>query len=229
MPLFWPFIFYQAPHSWALALACCAPVFTWLQYKSFQNNVQIGEIAHNEQFLLSTVFSHNEQFLLFPQCFLPILKSFCHFHWIQNCRLQTLSVWKSLKFVIWERVKWYLMGFYSAETNDKAAENKEQDQTSWMCGLILLFTLCKINSWLQMAVKRLTHSHTMTHFDASGKQAFWKHCGKRRNCLLRAISPFPTVFSSCLDNFLPFSSNLKMSSANSFSLEESKICGLVMG
>ena len=24
---------------------------------------------------------------------------------LKNCRLQTLSVWKSLKFVIWERVK----------------------------------------------------------------------------------------------------------------------------
>ena len=31
------------------------------------------------------------------------------------------------------------------------------------------------------------------------------------------------------NNFLPFSSNLKLSSANSFSLEESKICHLVMG
>ena len=28
----------------------------------------------------------------------------------------------------------------------------------------------------------LTHSHTMTPFDAPRKQAFWKHCGKRRNC-----------------------------------------------
>ena len=28
----------------------------------------------------------------------------------------------------------------------------------------------------------LTYSHTMTPFDAPGKQAFWKHCGKRRNC-----------------------------------------------
>ena len=25
-----------------------------------------------------------------------------------------------------------------------------------------------------------------------------KHCGKRRNCSLRAISPFPTVFSKSL-------------------------------
>ena len=87
----------------------------------------------------------------------------------QNCRLQTLSEWKSLKFVIWERIK---------------------------------------------AVDCLTHSHTMAPFDVPGK---------------RAISPFPTVFSTHLDNFLPFSSNLKLSSANSFSLEESKICRLVMG
>ena len=47
----------------------------------------------------------------------------------------------------------------------------------------------------------LTHSHTMTPFDA----------------------PFPTVFSNHLDSFLPFSSNLKLSSAKSLSLEESKI------
>ena len=25
-----------------------------------------------------------------------------------------------------------------------------------------------------------------------------KHCGKRRNCLLRAISPFPTMFSEAV-------------------------------
>ena len=76
---------------------------------------------------------------------------------------------------------------------------------------------------------RLSNFHTMTPFDAPGKHALWKHCGKRRNCSQRAISPFPTVFSTHLDNFLPFLSNLKLLSANSFSLEESKICLLVMG
>ena len=75
----------------------------------------------------------------------------------------------------------------------------------------------------------LTHSHTMTPFDAPRKQVFWKHCGKRRNCSKWAISPFPTVFSTHLEKFLPFSSSLKLSSANSFSLEESKIWCLVMG
>ena len=41
--------------------------------------------------------ARNEQFLLFPQCFLPIWTSFCNFHQTLNCRLQTLSIWKSLK------------------------------------------------------------------------------------------------------------------------------------
>ena len=38
--------------------------------------------------------------------------------------------------------------------------------------------------------------------------------------------PFLTVFSTCLENFLQFSSNLKLPSANSLRLEESKICRL---
>ena len=69
-----------------------ALVFTCLQYRSFENTVGKGEIARNEQFLL------------FPQCFLPIWTALCHFHQIQNCHLQTLSVWKCLKFVVRERV-----------------------------------------------------------------------------------------------------------------------------
>ena len=70
-----------------------ALVFTCLQHKSFENTVGKGEIARDEQFLL------------FPQCFLPIWTTFCHFNHIWNCRLQTLWIWKSLKFVVWERVK----------------------------------------------------------------------------------------------------------------------------
>ena len=42
----------------------------------------------------------SKQFLLFPQCFRPV----CYFHQSWNCRLQTLSDWKSLKFVVWKRV-----------------------------------------------------------------------------------------------------------------------------
>ena len=49
--------------------------------------------------------ARDEQFLLFPQCFLPFWRTFCHLYEIQNCRLQTLSIWTSLKFVVWEMVK----------------------------------------------------------------------------------------------------------------------------
>ena len=59
-----------------------ALVFTCPQYKSFENTAGKGEIARNEQFLL------------FPQCFLTIWKTFCHFCLILNCRLQTVSVSK---------------------------------------------------------------------------------------------------------------------------------------
>ena len=41
-----------------------------VQYKSFENTVRKGEIACHEQFLL------------FPQCFLPIWRTFCHFYQI---------------------------------------------------------------------------------------------------------------------------------------------------
>ena len=69
-----------------------ALVFTCLQFKSFENTVGKGEIARNEQFLLS------------PQYFSTHLENFLPFFIKEkNCRLQTLSVWKSLKFVVWER------------------------------------------------------------------------------------------------------------------------------
>ena len=35
-----------------------------------------------------------------------------------------------------------------------------------------------------------------THFDVSTIDSFLKHCGKRRNCSLQAISPSPTMFST---------------------------------
>ena len=74
----------------------------------------------------------------------------------------------------------------------------------WLCGNILCcqwrekIMLCRLQSigtggdqrlmqrlpqhkWNNVEM-HLNHSLTMTPFEASGKQAFWKHCGKRRNC-----------------------------------------------
>ena len=49
-----------------------SPDFYVSAVQVYENTVRNGEIAHNEQFLL------------FPQCFLPVWRTFCHFHRIQN-------------------------------------------------------------------------------------------------------------------------------------------------
>ena len=67
---------------------------------------------------------------------------------------------------------------------------------------------------------RLTHSHTMTPFDALKIYSCRKHCEKRRNCLKQAISPFLTMFSTLYDTYF---SLFKMSSAISFNSDQSKI------
>ena len=86
-----------------------------------------------------------------------------------------------------------------------------------------------LNETLKRHFFTLTLSKTSPGFYVSAVQVFLKHCGKRRNCSLRAISPFPTVFSILSENFLSISSNSKLSSANSLSLEESKSCQLGKG
>ena len=76
-----------------LTLSKTSPGFYVSAVQTFENTMRKGEIALYKQFL------H------IPRCFLPFWITFCHYYQIQNCRPQTLSVWKSLKFVIWERVK----------------------------------------------------------------------------------------------------------------------------
>ena len=52
---------------------------------------------------------------------------------------------------------------------------------------------------------------------------------EKEKLLVTSYFSISHVFSTRLDNFLSFSSNMKLSSANSFNLEESKICCLLMG
>ena len=52
---------------------------------------------------------------------------------------------------------------------------------------------------------------------------------KKEKLLVTSNFSFPTVFSIRLKDFLPFSSNLNMSSTSSFSLEESIFCRLGKG
>ena len=73
-----------------------ALVFMCLQYKSFENTAGKREIS---SFL--TVFS-------------TCMESLLPFSINLYCHLQTLSVWKSIKFVIWKlrNIKFPLSGFY---------------------------------------------------------------------------------------------------------------------
>ena len=64
------------------------PWFLHVPYKSFENTARKEEIARNKQFLL------------YPQCFPPVQRPFCHFHQTLNCRPQTLWIWRCLKCVV---------------------------------------------------------------------------------------------------------------------------------
>ena len=60
-------------------------------------------------------------------------------------------------------------------------------------------------------------------------KSFENTMGKGEIALNEQILLFPQCFLTVLKNFMPFSSNLKLSSATSFSLEQSKIYHLGKG
>ena len=82
------------PICFKLTLSQTSPGFLRVCTTSF-----LKTLREKEKLLVTSNFS------FFPQCVIPFWSTFCHFHQIQNCRLQFLSVWKSLKFVVWKRVK----------------------------------------------------------------------------------------------------------------------------
>ena len=65
---------------------------------------------------------------------------------------------------------------------EKATHSSQKIEKSQCNTFFLFFKGLQTEGNLEKCNLNLTHSHTITPFDASGKQAFWKHCGKRRNC-----------------------------------------------
>ena len=63
----------------------------------------------------------------------------------------------------------------------------------------------------------------MPHFVELKIYSCGKHCVKRRNCLLQAISPFLTMFSILYGTYFSFEMHFKMLSAICFNLDHSKI------
>ena len=123
-----------------LTLSQTSPVFYVSEihvfWKHWEKEKLLITFPHNDTFwhpwetsLLKTLLgkgeiARNVQFLLFPQCFLPVWKTFCHFQQIWNYHLQTLSVWKSLKFVVWERVNPFIMDAFENVRKVEKANNK---------------------------------------------------------------------------------------------------------
>ena len=64
----------------------------------------------------------------------------------------------------------------------------------------------------------LTLSQTSPCFYVSAVQVFLKLCGKRRNCSLWAISPFPTVFSNDFGEFSGIYMNAKIVELSQFEM-----------
>ena len=144
--------------------------------------------------------AENQHFLLFPKMFstLPkmnknswvtfILLSASSFKLDQS---KNKSFGKGVKYVFWKcrnqcekRWKFLFLAFSPFPTMFSKGFFLFDSRifiytVSRICFLISK-PHCLINIvWLN---GHLTYSHTMTPFDAPGKQAFWKHCGKRRNC-----------------------------------------------
>ena len=73
-----------------LSLSFCNPFPNKPQFLRVCSTSLLKTLWEKEKLLLTSNFS-------FFQCFLPVRRTFCHFHQTLNCRLQTLSVWKSKK------------------------------------------------------------------------------------------------------------------------------------
>ena len=61
----------------------------------------------------------------------------------------------------------------------------------------------KENSKSDIMEMCLTLYSIYTCLNTSTEDCFWKHSGKRKNCSKRAISPFPTMFSTQADDCIP--------------------------
>ena len=75
------------------------------------------------------------------------------------------------------------------------------------------------SSYLGVFSKRLTFYHTITTFNTSGKESFWKHHRKGENAGKQHFLLFPQCFQPYQRQKIIILSTLILSSANAFNLE----------
>ena len=143
------------------------------------------------------------------QCFLPVWRTFCGFQQIWNCRLQSLQVWKSLKFVVWSRVKDTTITTYNDSEEEGFWENivgkkilitgifsfSVKNQNDWQ----IFNTLPNVNIiWLVQFLslcRRQNKYESKTIFFKGGKKRSWE---RRKYCKVTSI------FSFYCNDFNPF-------------------------
>ena len=141
--------------------------------------------------------AHNEQFLLFPQCFLPIWRTFYHFHQIWNCRLQTLSCWKSLKFVVWVKVE-KLGSFLKGSSEEIQLVGRYKNQHKGKEKVYNWFFIpnkyTKYQIWFTNLIISLPHDNYQTC-------PKWKHLSKTSKMYLTILVNFPLTLYHTIPRF----------------------------
>ena len=104
-------------------------------------------------------------------------------------------------------------------------------QLSFQSHQLLFLTACslKFESYLHCLHMNLNPFPNKPYFFVSWVQVFWKHFWKKEKLLIMSSFSFSHSVFLQFREFSAFSSNLKLSSANSLSLDESKICRLGKG
>ena len=89
--------------------------------------------------------------------------------------------------------------------------------------LLTKFQNCQQGQVQNIANKHLTHSHTMTPFDVSGKEQFSKHCGEKEKMLATSIFSFShNVFYTIKETEIIIYVTFILLSANALNLDKVK-------
>ena len=126
----------------------------------------------------------NQHFLIFPQCFQEFSVSLS----LKSISSLSHNIFKKPAFPMSSKP-----GLYGKELSTKVCKQERPDgnKEDFFFPFSTIFLPFLIKNLLCFT---LTLSQTSPGFYVSIVQVFRKHCGKSRNCLLQAISTFPTVF-----------------------------------
>ena len=136
--------------------------------------------------------------------FHPIWRTFYHFNQIWNCCLKTPSVWKNLKFVLWEWV--------NPLPDDKILPSSKLKTFTTKMSLWLKRSNFSLKGWTLWDIEEVLVTGVLSLFPkylkrasfSDGKITHWKleihfekvreTCKKRRKSWFPAISPFSTFY-----------------------------------